>query len=163
MALIRGMITTLHTRSQTCSAKCREYGPTQRDAPRNRTLVQANSAADMLTFATAGHPPPLLLDLDGHVRFLDTANAPMIGVNATLTIADTVPFAPPAHNSSPSLTASSNATTVPSTSASNGWRHISPSCLHTSPRQNSSTRYSTPSSATKHADDIAILVVEHLS
>ncbi|HLM17729.1 MAG TPA: PP2C family protein-serine/threonine phosphatase, partial [Acidimicrobiia bacterium] len=53
--------------------------------------------SETMTFATAGHPPPLILDRGGHVRALNTANSPLIGLNETLfagtyRLADTAPF-----------------------------------------------------------------------
>jgi serine phosphatase RsbU (regulator of sigma subunit) len=49
-------------------------------------------AADTVTFATAGHPPPLLLLPDGHLRQLATANSPMIGISPRRGVADSAPF-----------------------------------------------------------------------
>jgi len=53
-----------------------------------------------VTFTTAGHPPPLLVGRDGTVRKLDTANAPLMGLDDTFTMSgpvlatDTAPFPP---------------------------------------------------------------------
>ncbi|HSO96697.1 MAG TPA: PP2C family protein-serine/threonine phosphatase [Acidimicrobiia bacterium] len=57
-------------------------------------LAVVDLATDTLTFATAGHPPPLLLLPDGEVRTLSTANGPIIGVSTTRAVADTAPFPP---------------------------------------------------------------------
>ncbi|MFF0465052.1 SpoIIE family protein phosphatase [Streptomyces mexicanus] len=37
-----------------------------------------------LHWASAGHPPPLLITPDGHTRFLTDGHGPLIGMNATL-------------------------------------------------------------------------------
>jgi hypothetical protein len=56
-------------------------------------VVVVDVASNSLTFATAGHPPPLMLT-DGQVQALDSANAPMLGVAATRRVAATAPFPP---------------------------------------------------------------------
>jgi serine phosphatase RsbU (regulator of sigma subunit) len=102
MALVRGMITALLHSGVAAADVFSEVSQVmrQRKAPLLATaaLVVLDTAAEMLTFATAGHPPPLVLDLEGHVRFLDTANGPLIGLDErfpiaeALTLADTAPF-----------------------------------------------------------------------
>lgn len=77
MALIRGMISALlhfgvavaDVFSDVSGVLCQRNALLLASA----ALVVVDSAAEALTFATAGHPPPLVLDLDGHVRFLDRA------------------------------------------------------------------------------------------
>ena len=55
-------------------------------------LVVADIEGDTLTFATAGHPPPLLRLPDGEIRRLDSAHSPIIGIPGTRRVADTAPF-----------------------------------------------------------------------
>ena len=55
-------------------------------------LAVVDVAADLITFATAGHPPPLLLLPDGEVRVLSTANSPILGVTSTRAVSDSAPF-----------------------------------------------------------------------
>jgi serine phosphatase RsbU (regulator of sigma subunit) len=50
--------------------------------------------SDLLTYATAGHPPPLLRDPTGAVRILDDANAPLLGIGLTRSVEGTAPFLP---------------------------------------------------------------------
>jgi serine phosphatase RsbU (regulator of sigma subunit) len=56
-------------------------------------LAVVDAAAEQISFATAGHPPPLLRQPGGRVRTLDTANSSMIGLTGRPGRADTVPFA----------------------------------------------------------------------
>ena len=102
MALVRGMITALlHSGVAVADVFSEVSGVfRQRKAPLLATaaLVVIDTAAETLTFATAGHPPPVVLEPDGQVRFLDTANGPLIGLDEnfpvaeTLVLADTAPF-----------------------------------------------------------------------
>lgn len=76
------------------------------DAPTMATLIFARleRTADsswQLAWTNAGHPPPLLLDRDGHSRFLDAENDPLLGIvpfarrqnfTTTLTPSTTVVF-----------------------------------------------------------------------
>ncbi len=57
-------------------------------------LAIIDVGAETVTFATAGHPPPLLRLPDGTVRTLDTANGSMIGIVSRPGVAETVPFPP---------------------------------------------------------------------
>jgi serine phosphatase RsbU (regulator of sigma subunit) len=102
MALVRGMITALLHSGVAIAEVFSEVSDvlSQRKALllASAALVVVDAAAETLTFATAGHPPPLILDLDGQVRFLDTANAPLLGLDETFASAqtltsDTAPFA----------------------------------------------------------------------
>jgi serine phosphatase RsbU (regulator of sigma subunit) len=101
MALVRGMITALLHSGVPIAEVFSEVSTvlSQRKALllASAALVVVDAAAETLTFATAGHPPPLILDLEGQVRFLDTANAPLLGLDETFTNAqaltsDTAPF-----------------------------------------------------------------------
>jgi serine phosphatase RsbU (regulator of sigma subunit) len=98
MALIRGMMSALLHAGIGVSDVFREVSGVlaQRKGMLLATAALAiiDVAADTLTFATAGHPPPLLLLPDGQVRVLSTANAPIIGVSTTRAIADTAAFGP---------------------------------------------------------------------
>jgi serine phosphatase RsbU (regulator of sigma subunit) len=60
-------------------------------------LAVVDVAVDTLTFATAGHPSPLLRLPDGHVQTLGSANGPMIGIGRTRRVAHTAPFPVGAH------------------------------------------------------------------
>ncbi len=102
MALVRGMITALLHSGVAVADVFNEVSQVmrQRKAPLLATaaLVVLNTATETLTFATAGHPPPIVLDPDGQMRFLDTANGPLIGlaedfpVAEARTLSDTAPF-----------------------------------------------------------------------
>jgi serine phosphatase RsbU (regulator of sigma subunit) len=101
MALVRGMITALLHSGVAIGEVFSEVSDvlSQRKALllASAALVVVDAAAETLTFATAGHPPPLILDLDGQVRLLDTANGPLLGLDETFASAqvltsDTAPF-----------------------------------------------------------------------
>jgi len=96
MALLRGMITALlHSGVEVADV----FGEVS-DVLRQRAgLLLASAAlivvdvnAGTLTYATAGHPPPVVQLPSGKVRRLDDANAPMIGLASTRRVARTVPF-----------------------------------------------------------------------
>lgn len=96
MALVRGMVSALLHAGIAVSDVFREVSGVL-DERKGMLLATAalaviDVAADTVTFATAGHPPPLLLLPDGEVRLLSTANGPMIGVSTTRAVADTAPF-----------------------------------------------------------------------
>ncbi|MGZ8766210.1 MAG: PP2C family protein-serine/threonine phosphatase, partial [Acidimicrobiia bacterium] len=96
MALVRGMVSALLHAGIAVSDVFREVSGVL-DERKGMLLATAalaviDVAADTVTFATAGHPPPLLLLPDGEVRLLSTANSPMIGVSTTQAVADTAPF-----------------------------------------------------------------------
>jgi serine phosphatase RsbU (regulator of sigma subunit) len=101
MALLRGMITALLHSGVAVADVFGEVSQVlrQRKAPLLATaaLVVIDTAAQTVTFTTAGHPPPVVLDPEGQVRFLNTANGPLIGLDETFPIAaslthDTAPF-----------------------------------------------------------------------
>jgi serine phosphatase RsbU (regulator of sigma subunit) len=101
MALIRGMVTALLLTGVPVADVFIQVSSVLRQRSglllATAALVVIDTATDTLTFATAGHPPPLLLLPNREVRKLDTANAPMIGVGPTRSIADTAPFPPGSH------------------------------------------------------------------
>jgi serine phosphatase RsbU (regulator of sigma subunit) len=96
MALIRGMISALLHSGLPASDVFREVSGllSQRHALVLATAACAivEIATETVTFATAGHPPPLIRYPDGQVRTLDTANCPMIGIHSTRCVEDTAPF-----------------------------------------------------------------------
>jgi serine phosphatase RsbU (regulator of sigma subunit) len=96
MALLRGMITALlHSGVSVADVFSEISGVLlQRSGLLLATaaLVVVDVAAGTATYATAGHPPPLLQLPTGEVRRLDAANAPMIGLSSTLRIAATTTF-----------------------------------------------------------------------
>jgi serine phosphatase RsbU (regulator of sigma subunit) len=55
-------------------------------------LVEIDTAARRLRYATAGHPPPLLRTPAGAIRLLEHANVPVIGVAVTPRTAPPEPF-----------------------------------------------------------------------
>ena len=98
MALIRGMITALLHSGVPIADVFSEVSGVVAQRPglllATAALAVVDHAAETLTFATAGHPPPVLRLADGQVRTLATANAPIIGHTSTRSVADTVPFPP---------------------------------------------------------------------
>ncbi|HEX4981596.1 MAG TPA: GAF domain-containing SpoIIE family protein phosphatase [Ilumatobacteraceae bacterium] len=96
MALLRGMITALlHSGVAVADVFSEMSGVLiQRSGLLLATaaLVVVDVARGMVTYATAGHPPPLVQLPTGEIRRLDAANAPMIGLPSTLRVAATVPF-----------------------------------------------------------------------
>lgn len=95
MALVRGMIgALLHA-----GIAVRAVFPQMSELFRKRRNVLIATAAiavidssGLLTYATAGHPPPLVVHADGTVQALDSANAPIIGILETRHVEGTVPF-----------------------------------------------------------------------
>jgi|tagenome__1003787_1003787.scaffolds.fasta_scaffold20913857_2 serine phosphatase RsbU (regulator of sigma subunit) len=104
MALIRGMISALLHSGVAVADVLSEVSGTlaQRKGLilASAALVVVDVAAETLTFTTAGHPPPVVVDQNGTVRLLDSANAPLMGLDETFTMpeaprrTDTSPFAP---------------------------------------------------------------------
>jgi serine phosphatase RsbU (regulator of sigma subunit) len=98
MALIRGMVSAL---LHSGIAPARVFGEVSSVLAQGSPLVLATAAlaivdvaASTVTFATAGHPPPLVRLPDGEVRVLDSANGPIIGIDADPGSAATEPFPP---------------------------------------------------------------------
>ena len=98
MALIRGMVTALLHSGVSVAGVFSEVSGVLRQRPglllATAALAVVDVAAATLTFATAGHPPPVVRLPDGQVRILDSANAPIIGHEWTRSVAETVPFPP---------------------------------------------------------------------
>ncbi len=96
MALVRGMVSALLHSGVATSDVFSELSAvlSQRSALLLATaaLVIADTEHETVTFATAGHPPPLLRLPDGEVRPLDSANSPIIGVPGARRVADIAPF-----------------------------------------------------------------------
>jgi hypothetical protein len=96
MALIRGMVSALIHSGVAMRDVFHELSAvlSQRTGLLLATaaLVVADIDRDTVTFATAGHPPPLLRLPDGEIRRLDSAHSPIIGIPGTRRVADTAPF-----------------------------------------------------------------------
>jgi serine phosphatase RsbU (regulator of sigma subunit) len=87
MALIRGMITALLHSGVAVADVFSEVSGVVKQRPglllATAALVVVDVTSQTLTFATAGHPPPLLVHPGGDVEVLDAANGPMIGLADT--------------------------------------------------------------------------------
>ena len=97
MSLIRGMMSALLHADVAPSALFAEVTAllNQCDSPLLATaaLAVVDIKACTVTFATAGHPPPMLRLPEGSVEILDTANGIMIGPSSDFHVeAETVPF-----------------------------------------------------------------------
>ena len=101
MALVRGMITALLHSGYAVAIDKVSQVIANRKAPLLATaaLVVLNTTAETLTFPTAGHPAPIVLNREGDVRFLDTANGPLMAnstrtfpIAGPRTLSDTAPF-----------------------------------------------------------------------
>ena len=95
MALIRGMVTALLHSGVPVADVFSEVSGVLRQRPglllATAALAVVDVAAETVTFATAGHPPPVLRLPDGQIRMLDTANAPIIGHRGHRSVADVTP------------------------------------------------------------------------
>jgi serine phosphatase RsbU (regulator of sigma subunit) len=96
MALVRGMVSALLHSGVATSDVFSELSAvlSQRSGLLLATaaLVVVDIEHETVTFATAGHPPPLLRLPDGEVRRLDSAHSPTIGVAGARGVADIAPF-----------------------------------------------------------------------
>ncbi len=96
MALIRGMITSLLVEGV---AVADVFDRLTKVLARRGEKILASAAVvvvdrrlSTLTYATAGHPPPLLIDPDGAVTLLDAANGPWLGIAEPCPIEVILPF-----------------------------------------------------------------------
>ena len=96
MALIRGMVSALlHSGVATSDVFSELSVLLSQRIDRllvSAALVVVDIEHETVTFATAGHPPPLLLLPDGEVRRLDSANSRLVGVPGGRRVADTAPY-----------------------------------------------------------------------
>ena len=96
MALVRGMVSALlHSGVATSDVFSELSGLLRKRSGlllATAALVVVDIEQETVTFATAGHPPPLLRLPDGEVRRLDSANSPIIGGPRTRTVEDVAPF-----------------------------------------------------------------------
>ena len=96
MALLRGMITALLHSGVAVADVFGEVSDVLRQRAglllASAALIVVDTDDDTLTYATAGHPPPVVQLPSGEIRRLDDANAPMIGLTSTRRVASTVPF-----------------------------------------------------------------------
>ena len=97
MALIRGMVGALLYAGIPLNHVFNELSGVlvQRTASLLATVavVIVDTASESLTFATAGHPSPLVRLPDGHVIRLDSANGAMIGIHSDQDgVEDSLPF-----------------------------------------------------------------------
>jgi hypothetical protein len=93
MALVRGMITALLVDGVAVGDVFARVSKVLvrrvEDILATAALVVVDPTQSELTYATAGHPPPLLVDPAGTVILLDAAKGPMLGVSTTRHIAAT--------------------------------------------------------------------------
>ena len=98
MALVRGMVSALLHSGVAPSDVFAELSAVLRQRSvlltATAALVVVDLARSTVTFATAGHPPPLLRLPGAGVVPLDSANSPLIGAPGTRRISDTAPFPP---------------------------------------------------------------------
>ena len=96
MALVRGMVTALLHSGVAVADVFGEVSGVVRQRPglllATAALAVIDVASETVTFATAGHPPPVLRLPDGEIRLLDSANAPIIGYAGTHSVAGMTAF-----------------------------------------------------------------------
>lgn len=96
MALVRGMVSALLHSGVAPPDVFAELSAVLRQRSvlltATAALVVVDLAGETVTFATAGHPPPLLRLPGQGVVPLESANSPLIGAPGTRRIADTAPF-----------------------------------------------------------------------
>jgi serine phosphatase RsbU (regulator of sigma subunit) len=98
MALIRGLITALlhdgvHVKD-VFALVSRVLTRRPEDLLATAVVALVDTGSSTLTYATAGHPPPLLIHPDRTVERLDQANAPMLGILTSDHRAEIAPFPP---------------------------------------------------------------------
>jgi hypothetical protein len=98
MALVRGMVSALLHSGVAPRDVFAELSAVLRQRSvllmATAALVVVDLERETVTFATAGHPPPLLRLPGAAVVRLDSANSPLIGAPDTRRVADTTPFPP---------------------------------------------------------------------
>ena len=98
MALIRGLITALLHDGVPLKDVFARVSRVLTRRPDGLLATAAvaliSTATAELTYATAGHPPPLLIQPDGAIERLDLANAPMLGIDRSDPRAALAPFPP---------------------------------------------------------------------
>ena len=98
MALVRGMVSALLHSGVAPADVFSELSAVLRQRSVLLLATAALAVVDLerstATFATAGHPPPLLRLPGGDVVPLDSANSPLIGAPGTRRVAETTPFPP---------------------------------------------------------------------
>jgi serine phosphatase RsbU (regulator of sigma subunit) len=98
MALIRGLITAFLHDGVVIEEVFQRVSRVLLRRPGDLLATAALAIVDptnaTIGYATAGHPPPLLVEPDGSVTVLDAANSPMLGISAANQIAGTATFAP---------------------------------------------------------------------
>ena len=98
MALIRGLITALIQDGVAVAdvlmrvSRVLQHRP--EDVLATAVLVVTDAANGTITYSTAGHPPPVVVQPDGSIMLLDQANAPMLGIGHSQPTPRTVDFAP---------------------------------------------------------------------
>lgn len=96
MAILRGMITALLVDGVAVAdvfhRLTRVLARRHESIYASAALVIIDRAQSTLTYATAGHPPPLLIDAAGSVTLLDAANGPWLGVSPSGSTEVIVPF-----------------------------------------------------------------------
>ena len=97
MALMRGMVTALLldgvTVADVFDRLTRVFSRRGDKILASAAVVVVDRRLSTLTYATAGHPPPLLIDPDGMITLLDAANGPWLGIAESRPIEVVVPFA----------------------------------------------------------------------
>ena len=95
MALLRGIMAVLHSGVAVADV----FGQVSEVLRQRVGLLLASAAlivvdidAETLTYATAGHPPPVVQLPSGAIQRLEDANAPMIGLASTERVARTMSF-----------------------------------------------------------------------
>jgi len=132
MAVIRGMITALLHSGVPVADVFSEVTAVldESEAPvlASAAVVVVDTATETLTFATAGHPPPLILDRGGSVRLSTRRTRRFSGSTRRcfqgLTGSQTRHRFRGGRNLCSTPTASSNAAIVPSPSESRSWRRV---------------------------------------
>jgi serine phosphatase RsbU (regulator of sigma subunit) len=96
MALVRGLITALLLEgvavADVFERVMKVLGRRGETIMASAAVVVINTASSTLSYATAGHPPPLLIGAGGEVTLLDSANGTWLGAGPTRQLQATEPF-----------------------------------------------------------------------